>query len=86
MPSEEGKQVLKLLADGKIDAEQAYRLLKAIGDVEDRERPEPPFGFRAFDRLQFRHRLDRDERGEFLESFGNVEAEFSRAGDQSRLR
>jgi len=44
MPSEEGKQVLKLLADGKIDAEQAYRLLKAIGDVEDRERPEPPFG------------------------------------------
>ena len=44
MPSEEGKQVLKLLADGKIDPEQAYRLLKAIGDVEDRERPEPPFG------------------------------------------
>ena len=33
MPSEEGKQVLQLLADGKIDAEQAYRLLKAIGDV-----------------------------------------------------
>ena len=44
MPSEEGKQVLKLLAEGKIDPEQAYRLLKAIGDVEDRERPEPPFG------------------------------------------
>jgi hypothetical protein len=35
MPSEEGKQVLKLLAEGKIDAEQAYRLLKAIGDVEE---------------------------------------------------
>ena len=36
MPSEEGKQVLKLLSDGKIDAEQAYRLLKAIGDVEEK--------------------------------------------------
>jgi hypothetical protein len=36
MPSEEGKQVLKLLADGKIDPEQAYRLLKAIGDVEEK--------------------------------------------------
>ena len=35
MPSEEGKQVLKLLADGKIDADQAYRLLKAIGDVDE---------------------------------------------------
>ncbi|HEY8757642.1 MAG TPA: hypothetical protein VIN74_04025 [Candidatus Limnocylindria bacterium] len=34
MPTEEGKQVLKLLAEGKIDAEQAYRLLKAIGDVD----------------------------------------------------
>ncbi len=44
MPSEEGKQVLKLLADGKIDPEQAYRLLKAIGDVDDKERPEPHFG------------------------------------------
>ena len=44
MPSEEGKQVLTLLADGKIDAEQAYRLLKAIGDVEDKERPEAMFG------------------------------------------
>ena len=44
MPSEEGKQVLKLLADGKIDAEQAYRLLKAIGDVDDKERPEATFG------------------------------------------
>jgi hypothetical protein len=34
MPSEEGKQVLKLLADGKIDVDQAYRLLRALGDVE----------------------------------------------------
>jgi len=38
MPTEEGKQVLKLLSEGKIDADQAYRLLKAIGDVEDTER------------------------------------------------
>ena len=40
MPTEEGKQVLQLLADGKIDADQAYRLLKAIGDVEEKERTE----------------------------------------------
>ncbi len=33
MPSEEGKQVLRLLADGKIDTEQAYRLLRALGDI-----------------------------------------------------
>ena len=38
MPSEEGKQVLKLLAEGKIDADQAYRLLRAIGDVEEKRR------------------------------------------------
>lgn len=49
MPSEEGKQILRLLAEGKIDAEQAYRLLKALGDVEDGPRrgpdapPGPPF-------------------------------------------
>jgi hypothetical protein len=46
MPSEEGKQVLKLLAEGKIDPDQAYRLLRAIGDVEDAgsrpQRPVPP--------------------------------------------
>lgn len=46
MPSEEGKQVLRLLAEGTIDAEQAYRLLRAIGDVEDassaRRGPPPP--------------------------------------------
>src|SRR5256885_12560356 len=39
MPSEEGKQVLKLLAEGKIDVEQAYRLLRALGDVEGAPRP-----------------------------------------------
>jgi len=38
MPSEEGKQVLTLLAEGKIDPDQAYRLLKAIGDVEEKDR------------------------------------------------
>ncbi len=42
MPSEEGKQVLKLLAEGKIDPDQAYRLLKAIGDVSDRAAPRTP--------------------------------------------
>jgi hypothetical protein len=49
MPTEEGKQVLKLLAEGKIDAEQAYRLLKAIGDVDGSgahppHAPHPPAG------------------------------------------
>ena len=45
MPSEEGKQVLQLLADGKIDVEQAYRLLRALGDVEEAgpRRPGAPF-------------------------------------------
>ncbi|HEV8534477.1 MAG TPA: hypothetical protein VGR87_01975 [Candidatus Limnocylindria bacterium] len=38
MPSEEGKQVLELLAAGKIDVEQAYRLLRALGDVEEAPR------------------------------------------------
>jgi hypothetical protein len=47
VPSEEGKQVLQLLADGKIDVEQAYRLLRALGDVDEtarqlREPPAPP--------------------------------------------
>jgi hypothetical protein len=44
MPTEEGKQVLKLLAEGKIDAEQAYRLLKAIGDIDESgaHPPSPP--------------------------------------------
>jgi hypothetical protein len=39
MPSEEGKQVLQLLAEGKIDVEQAYRLLRALGDVDEGVRP-----------------------------------------------
>jgi len=39
VPSDEGKQVLKLLADGKIDVEQAFRLLRALGDIEERPRP-----------------------------------------------
>ena len=42
MPSEEGKQVLKLLAEGKIDSEQAYRLLRALGDIDDRAKGPPP--------------------------------------------
>jgi hypothetical protein len=42
MPTEEGKQVLKLLAEGKIDADQAYRLLKAIGDVDEKEQSTAP--------------------------------------------
>ena len=41
MPSDEGKQVLQLLAEGKIDVEQAYRLLRALGDVEGAT-PRPP--------------------------------------------
>ena len=43
MLTEEGKQVLRLLADGKIDADQAYRLLKAIGDVTEGPVPRAPF-------------------------------------------
>jgi hypothetical protein len=44
MPTEEGKQVLKLLAEGKIDTEQAYRLLRALGDIDDGPKapPTPP--------------------------------------------
>ncbi|HEV8229230.1 MAG TPA: hypothetical protein VGQ86_04655 [Candidatus Limnocylindria bacterium] len=46
MPSEEGKQVLQLLAQGKIDVDQALRLLRALGDIDDRPRapkaPAPP--------------------------------------------
>jgi hypothetical protein len=45
MPSEEGKQVLQLLADGKIDVEQAYRLLRALGDVEEGPARPPRAGF-----------------------------------------
>lgn len=46
MPSEEGKQVLRLLAEKKIDAEQAYRLLAALGDLPG-ERPTQPGGPRG---------------------------------------
>ena len=46
MPSDDGKQILKLLAEGKIDVEQAYRLLRALGDIEEspraRQPPVPP--------------------------------------------
>ena len=42
MPTEEGKQVLRLLAEGKIDSEQAYRLLRALGDIDDGAKPPPP--------------------------------------------
>jgi len=43
VPSDEGRQVLKLLAEGKIDVEQAFRLLRALGDIDDRPRgPTPP--------------------------------------------
>jgi SHOCT-like protein len=41
VPSDEGKQILQLLAEGKIDVEQAYRLLRALGDVDERA-PRPP--------------------------------------------
>ena len=42
MPTEEGKQVLRLLAEGKIDTEQAYRLLRALGDIDDGAKAPPP--------------------------------------------
>jgi hypothetical protein len=48
MPSEEGKQVLKLLAEGKIDVEQAYRLLRALGDVEEGAARPPRAPFAPF--------------------------------------
>lgn len=35
MPSEEGRQVLELLAQGKIGPDQAYRLLRALGDISE---------------------------------------------------
>lgn len=41
MPTDEGRQVLELLAQGKIDPEQAYRLLRALGDVREAP-PSPP--------------------------------------------
>jgi len=42
MPSEEGKQILQLLADGKIDPDQAFRLLRAIGDIGEPAGPLKP--------------------------------------------
>jgi len=42
MPSEEGKQVLRLLAEGKIDPEQAFRILRALGDIPGATPPRPP--------------------------------------------
>lgn len=42
MPTEEGRQILQLLAEGKIDADQAFRLLRAIGDIDDPAGPKPP--------------------------------------------
>ena len=54
MPSEEGTQVLKLLSEGKIDADQAYRLLKALGDVEEKPSGQArPGGPEAADRPLF---------------------------------
>lgn len=42
MPSEEGRQVLGLLAQGKIDPDQAYRLLRALGDISEGPPAPPP--------------------------------------------
>ena len=42
MPSEEGKQVLRLLAEGKIDPEQAFRILRALGDIPGATPLRPP--------------------------------------------
>ena len=42
MPSDEGRQVLELLAQGKIDVEQAYRLLRALGDITEAGPAAPP--------------------------------------------
>jgi hypothetical protein len=42
MPSEEGKQVLRLLAEGKIDPDQAFRILRALGDIPGATPPPRP--------------------------------------------
>ena len=42
MPSDEGKQVLRLLAEGKIDSDQAFRILRALGDIPGAPPPRPP--------------------------------------------
>jgi hypothetical protein len=56
VPSEEGREVLRLLAEKKIDAQQAYRLLVALGDVpkETSETPAaPPYRASAEPRMNF---------------------------------
>lgn len=45
MPSEEGRQVLRLLAEGKVDVDQAFRLLRALGDIPGADSA-PPGGRR----------------------------------------
>ncbi|MDQ3401715.1 MAG: hypothetical protein M3470_12010 [Chloroflexota bacterium] len=42
MPSDEGKQIVRLLAEGKIDTDQAFRLLRALGDIPGMAPPLPP--------------------------------------------
>lgn len=42
MPSDEGKQIVRLLAEGKIDTDQAFRLLRALGDIPGIAPPLPP--------------------------------------------
>jgi hypothetical protein len=45
MTTEEGKSVLRLLSEGKIDADQAFRLLRALGDIDGApSRPAQPEG------------------------------------------
>lgn len=57
--SEERERVLKLLEDGKINADQAARLIQALGSQEPPAPPEPPLlGHRRHTRFHFRE-LDR---------------------------
>ncbi|MGI8878792.1 MAG: hypothetical protein ACR2G8_09305 [Candidatus Limnocylindria bacterium] len=42
MPSDEGKQIVRLLAEGKIDTDQAFRLLRALGDIPGMAPLPPP--------------------------------------------
>ncbi len=42
MPSDEGKQIVRLLAEGKIDTDQAFRLLRALGDIPGMAPPTAP--------------------------------------------
>jgi len=66
VPTDEGRQVLELLAHGKIDAEQAYRLLRALGDVREGPPPPPPSPERGAEGTAVRGRVLRirvSERG-----------------------